>query len=218
MEYIQSKGISKYEFYKKSGITRSVLDKESGISEDNIAKVIRYDPHISLSWLIKGEGPMLLSVEAMVQEPTAGYGSPDQNDYSKPIPLYELETLKKAVALFDKKRKPRPVDYVCIPGLSECDGATFVTDTSMQPLLKKHDIVVYKKTEHKAADILWGSMYLVGAAFDGKEELSVKWIQKSDKGNAYIKLVAENKQHKPVDIPLSKVTALALVKASIHNH
>jgi hypothetical protein len=43
--------VSKYKFYQESGITRGVLDKESGISEDNIAKFIAYAPEVDLSWL-----------------------------------------------------------------------------------------------------------------------------------------------------------------------
>jgi hypothetical protein len=51
LQYIEYKGISKYKFYQESGITRGVLDKESGISEDNIAKFIAYAPEVDLSWL-----------------------------------------------------------------------------------------------------------------------------------------------------------------------
>lgn len=58
LQYIDLKGISKYKFYQDSGITRGVLDKESGISEDNIAKFIAYDQTINLEWLFTGKGEM----------------------------------------------------------------------------------------------------------------------------------------------------------------
>jgi len=59
LNYLDSKGITKYEFYKNSGITRGTLDNPSGISESNIIKFLQYERNISLSWLITGEGEML---------------------------------------------------------------------------------------------------------------------------------------------------------------
>ncbi|TSE11281.1 hypothetical protein [Aquimarina algiphila] len=55
LEYIAAKGITKYKFYKETGITRGVLDSKSGITEDNILKFISYYPDVNLNWLIKGE-------------------------------------------------------------------------------------------------------------------------------------------------------------------
>ena len=57
--YIEYKGISKYKFYQESGITRGVLDKESGISEENIAKYIAYAPEVNLEWLFLNKGEMI---------------------------------------------------------------------------------------------------------------------------------------------------------------
>lgn len=56
LNYIDLKGISKYKFYQSTGITRGVLDKESGISEENIAKFIAYDNNVNLEWLLLGKG------------------------------------------------------------------------------------------------------------------------------------------------------------------
>ncbi|TSE10159.1 hypothetical protein [Aquimarina algiphila] len=55
LEYIAANGITKYKFYKETGITRGVLDSKSGITEDNILKFIDYYPDVDLSWLIKGD-------------------------------------------------------------------------------------------------------------------------------------------------------------------
>jgi hypothetical protein len=59
LQYIDFIGITKYQFYQKTGITRGVLDKEGGISEDNIAKFIAYYPEVSNDWLLTGKGEML---------------------------------------------------------------------------------------------------------------------------------------------------------------
>lgn len=55
---IEIKGISKYEFYKITGITRGVLDQDNGISEENITRFLAYFTDIDANWLITGEGEM----------------------------------------------------------------------------------------------------------------------------------------------------------------
>lgn len=58
---IELKGISKYEFYKNTGITRGILDQDNGISEENITRFLAYFPDIDANWLITGEGEMYRS-------------------------------------------------------------------------------------------------------------------------------------------------------------
>lgn len=56
LQYLNLKGITKYSFYKKSGVSRGILDQKTGISEDNIARFLEYARDISPLWLITGEG------------------------------------------------------------------------------------------------------------------------------------------------------------------
>jgi hypothetical protein len=58
-------------------------------------------------------------------------------------------------------------------------------------------------------------MYIISIDNDGDDFVMVKYIQKSDKGDDYIKLVSQNQHHDPLDIAKNKINALALVKASI---
>lgn len=55
---IEIKGISKYEFYKITGITRGILDQDNGISEENITRFLAYFTDIDANWLITGIGEM----------------------------------------------------------------------------------------------------------------------------------------------------------------
>jgi Peptidase S24-like len=214
LEYIDFKGITKYEFYKRSKITRSVLDKDSGISEDNITKFLAYDPNVSLHWLIKGEGDMLLTPDFMANEPSARY-----NDaVVKPVPLYNLNAAEGLAALFKETATLKAAKRISIPNVPECDGAIVVTGDGMYPFLKSGDMVMYKEIHNIAEGIFWGELYLISIDLDGEEYVSVKWIQKSEKGQNYVKLVSENKKHEPKDIPINRILALALVKASIHIH
>ena len=41
--YLAKKDVTPYEFYKKSGVTRGILQQNNGISEDNIARFLAYE-------------------------------------------------------------------------------------------------------------------------------------------------------------------------------
>lgn len=59
LQYIDYKGISKYKFYKESGITRGILDQSTGLSEETLVKFLDYAREISYRWLLFGMGEML---------------------------------------------------------------------------------------------------------------------------------------------------------------
>ena len=64
LRYLESKGISQYQCYKDTGITRGVLGQSTGISEDNLIKFLDHYKDVSIEWLITGEGDMLLDESA----------------------------------------------------------------------------------------------------------------------------------------------------------
>ena len=59
LKYLDYKGITKYNFYQKTGITRGILDQNNGMSEENTTKFLVYYTEVSTDWLILGIGPML---------------------------------------------------------------------------------------------------------------------------------------------------------------
>lgn len=58
LQYLGKKGISMYDCYIKTGITRGILGQNNGISEDNIAKFLAYYTDVNTEWLILGHGSM----------------------------------------------------------------------------------------------------------------------------------------------------------------
>lgn len=59
--YLNKKGVSPYEFYRVSGVTRGVLSQNNGISEDNLVRFLAYASDVNPSWLLTGKGQMLVS-------------------------------------------------------------------------------------------------------------------------------------------------------------
>jgi len=168
-------------------------------------------------WLLSGVGPMFKTEKntTEVQEPVAVY--PLRTDKKEPvqdIPLYDIQATAGLVSLLDNG-KSIPIDTIRIPNLPKADGAIYVTGDSMYPLLKSGDIIIYKQIKDIPNEIFWGEMYIISMQVAGEEYVTVKYVQKSELGDMFIKLVSQNQHHQPKDYPLKKVNAMALVKASI---
>lgn len=220
IQLLEAKGIPKEKFYKSIGMTSaSFRGKARGtpLNSNAIENILSIIPDANLNWIITGEGDMLDSPD---QNSNKGVSNvfrlrTDRNHGQQLIPLYDLEATTGLVSLFAHQGDAKPIDYISIPNLPQCDGAVSVTGDSMYPLLKSGDIVMYKELENEIDSIFYGEMYLVSIDLSGEEYVSVKWIHKSEKGDKYIKLVSENQHHQPKDVPLKRLRALALVKASI---
>ena len=128
--------------------------------------------------------------------------------------LYDVEAAANLKHLFDNKDE-NILGMIHIPNIPKCDGAVYVKGDSMYPLLKSGDIVAYKEIPLDMQHIFFGEMYLVSIDMDGDEYLTVKYVNHSDKGDDWIKLVSYNQYHQPKDFPLSSVKAMAIIKLSI---
>ena len=129
------------------------------------------------------------------------------------VPLYSIEGTAGLVPLFTDQEANKPINFIHIPNLPKCDGAIYIVGDSMYPLLKSGDIVLYKQLQN-LDDIFWGDMYLLSIDLDGEEYITVKYIQKSER-EGYVKLVSQNPHHADKDIEMSRIRAIAIVKASI---
>ena len=60
LQFADTLGVSRREFYLKTGISRGTLESPTGINEETLAKVIAAYRNISPTWLITGAGQMLM--------------------------------------------------------------------------------------------------------------------------------------------------------------
>lgn len=218
-KYIEAKGISYYAFENSLGASRGSISKAvkdgKSIGSNMLEKIHATYPDLNPTWLLTGEGDMLLTDAVWQNSSINTYRlKTDTAVESQQIPLYDLEAVAGLVPLFGDNNAFKPVDHIMIPHLPKCDGAVYVTGDSMYPLLKSGDIVMYKAINDIANGIFWGEMYLLSIDMGGEEYITVKYVQKAD-DKQYIKLVSENKHHQDKEVQLAQVKALALVKASI---
>lgn len=195
------------------------LDPRSGkyplVSFEIIQAIINKYINLSAEWLISGRGQTEKTTMVLSEPKTVYKLKTDKSERIQAIPLYNIEASAGIVTLFNNSSSLKPIDYIQVPNLPKCDGAVYVTGDSMYPLLKSGDIVMYKQIYNMKDGIFWGEMYLISVNQDGDELVLVKFVQKSEKGERWIKLVSQNKHHDDLDVDLKKVKALALIKASI---
>jgi hypothetical protein len=68
IEYLLYKGISRYRFYKDTGLSNGFLDKYGSINSDNCEKICYCYPDINPEWLLIGKGEMLKSGDLLELE------------------------------------------------------------------------------------------------------------------------------------------------------
>lgn len=213
-EYLDYKGITKYKFCNDLGFSNKFLDNSSNMGTDKACKILHYYPEINSEWLLTGNGPMIKEDNTNIVIMNNDRKTIDSLHVSQEIPLYDLEAVAGLRELFSSGKPQRVLDTIKIPNLPKCDGAISVTGDSMYPLLKSGDIILYKETEFE--NIFFGEMYLLSVKLnDWEEYITVKYVQKSEQGSDFVKLVSQNSHHQPKDIHISKISALALIKASI---
>ena len=214
------KGISYYAFENSIGASRGSISKAvkegKSIGSQVLEKIISVYKDLNPTWLLTGQGNIFVDNEEILNNKQIEMYRLKTDSFveNQQIPLYDIEAVAGLVPLFQDSKSQDPIDHISIPHLPKCDGAVYVTGDSMYPLLKSGDIVLYKEIHDVANEIFWGEMYLLGIDMSGEEYVTVKYIQKSENPGC-VRLVSQNKHHQDKDVELSKIKALALVKASI---
>lgn len=218
-EYLEFKKIAVSVAEKEIGVSNASLSKpfkaNTTIKTDTLEKFLKRYDDINPMWILYDDVSMLRT--DVVSEPIQVYKRKKSKDallIMQEVPFYDLEATAGLQELFDSGKPHQVLETIKIPNLPKCDGALTVTGDSMYPLLKSGDIVLYKQTS--VDSIFYGEMYLLSVKIDHWEEyVTVKYVQKSEKGVGFVKLVSQNQHHQSKDINIHHISAIAMVKASV---
>lgn len=165
--YLTKKGISAYEFYKNSGVTRGVLSQNNGITEDNIARFLAYAPDVNAEWLLTGMGDMLKQDFSIMQENQEEISDPSDIPSPEPrismevgqgIPYYDVDFIGGFSEIFNSQTTV-PACNIIVPGFEKATAWCNVTGHSMEPRINHGDIIALRQcTVH---DIQYGEIYAV---------------------------------------------------------
>ena len=208
---------NKSEFARMIGVSPQAVN--TWISRNTFDIDIVYAKCISISpeWLLTGKGPMLkptIQGPQVKVKPIHQPRSIEKKEDTQVVYLYDFEATAGLKALF-ANNKQNIIDTIKIPNLPKCDGAIRIVGDSMYPLLKSGDIILYKQQSPDMNNLLYGEMYLLSYDIDGEDYIVVKYIRKSEKGEPFVTLGSENPAYAARDIDFRRITALALVKASV---
>lgn len=207
LRYLAQKGVSAYEFYKESGVTRGILQQNNGISEDNIARFLAYAPDVNIEWLITGEGPMLS--HPTTPTPPTTPTKPTSHPSTSGIPLIPLDAVAGFPADSGGGVRLEDCERYVIPEF-ENKGANFlirVSGDSMVPLYYSGDLLACRKI----TDIRffqWGTVYVL----ETSQGVLVKRVQESvDHADSILCVSENNSVHHPFLLPRDDIRSLSTI-------
>ena len=208
MLYLAEKGVTSYEFYKASGVTRGILQQNNGISEDNIARFLAYAPDVNIEWLITGKGDMLRNKEVVTQR-KAEPALPVLENSHEGIPLIPLSAMAGAFT-----GETSVMEYECeryvIPAFKGADFLIPVKGDSMQPTYYPGDLVACQRIPLNDLFFQWNKTYVL----DTKQGSLIKRVRRGSDDD-HVLIVSDNAEYEPFELEKSQFYGVALVRGLV---
>lgn len=202
LSFAESLGISKREFYSQIGVSRGTLESKSSITEDVMARFIARFPQVSPSWLLTGEGEMILSAK---KEDINEFSVAHHTDLKEGIPLIPINAMAGAFT-----EDQQIMEYECerfiIPSFKGADFLIGVKGSSMHPRYNSGDIVACKRLNLQDIFFQWNKVYVL----DTDQGALIKRIKPGTDKN-HITIVSDNKEYEPFELAIDRIYHVALV-------
>lgn len=204
--YLAEKGVTSYEFYKASGVTRGILQQNNGISEDNIARFLAYAPDVNIEWLITGKGDMLRNKEVVTQR-KAEPALPVLENSHEGIPLIPLSAMAGA---FTGETSVMEYERYVIPAFKGADFLIPVKGDSMQPTYYPGDLVACQRIPLNDLFFQWNKTYVL----DTKQGPLIKRVRRGSDDD-HVLIVSDNAEYEPFELEKSQFYGVALVRGLV---
>lgn len=215
------KKLTQNDMVVKTGIPkRSYVDYENEIQDISLERLRKIATALEVS-VTELLGEEYHNSELVTKKVPSQRKTKDPIIYEQMVPVFNLEAAMGLIPLIqgDGIDEEKIIDYISIPTMPKCDGAIYASGDSMYPILKSGDMIAYKNIAVDRNNIFFGEIYLLAIYIDETATMkTIKFVQPSDLGDDYIKLVSHNQHHAPKDIQLSQIAAMGLVRASIRIH
>ncbi len=166
--------------------------KTKSITEKMASKIISEFSDISKSWLLSGEGEMLKSSQTAVKDYSNNGG----------VPYFAVDFLAGFDLVFNNQTAV-PDGFISFPHIRGAQAWVDISGKSMSPLIDPGDVIAIKLVEDWQTNILYGEVY----ALVTEQYRTVKRIRRSER-DGWIRLVPENPDYDPQDIPVTSIIAL----------
>lgn len=202
LSFAETLGISKREFYSQIGVSRGTLESKSSITEDVMARFIARFPQVSPSWLLTGNGNMILPTQ---NKDTKELPVAHHTDSKEGIPLIPINAMAGAFT-----EDQQIMEYECerfiIPTFKGADFLIGVKGTSMYPRFNSGDIVACKRLNLQDLFFQWNKVYVL----DTDQGPLIKRI-KPGTDKDHVTIVSDNKEYEPFELAIDHIFHVALV-------
>ena len=155
-------------------------------------KIAHCFPDLNTGWLLSGEGEMLKSSQTAIKDYSNNGG----------VPYYAVDFLA-GFDLVMNDQTAKPDGYISFPNIRGAQAWVDISGKSMSPLIDPGDVIAIKRIEDWQTNILYGEVY----ALVTNQYRTVKRIRRSELPD-HIRLIPENPDYDPQDIPISSVLAV----------
>ena len=197
--YLKQKGISITTFEKEAGLGHATLLKAhktgGAIGSDKLEKIISVCKDLSPTWLLTGEGEMLLNKVQVETKPT--------------LPLVPRESLAHMEA---PAFKPEEVEYYYnVRELNRrSDFLVKAKGDYMMPKYNGGDLIACRYV-HDVLYFQWGRLYFISTRTQGEFIRRIRPSNDPDK----ITCCPDNQKYEPFEIPKNDILHIALVKGAV---
>ena len=164
--------------------------------------------HIRKGWLVNGEGQKFKAPEEMLDK------IPAQSSRTKAgegIPLIPTNAMAGMLSGDDVQVMPYDIEsYFVVPAFAKSDFCIRVDGKSMEPTYCKGDIIACKYVPMADIWFQWGKVYVIAT----DQGVLVKHIEKGS-DDEHIKLVSDNPEYMPFEIPTSGIYNIAVINGLI---
>ena len=217
--FIENEGLSVRQFESLIGSSDGKIAKfiasNSSLKSDTLIKVMEIFPHLSINWLLTGEGEMLLSSSDKHEGTTKELrrNLEETTDLSKAgIPLIPVD----AVAGFNGIDSPSIHIDDCqrylVPEFKQLNAEFMirVSGSSMYPKYSSGDILACRKlTSYNF--IQWGKIYVI----DSEQGAMVKRLFPCDEQPDCVTCKSDNPNYPPFELPKTEIRSLSIVLGAI---
>lgn len=208
IQYIDYKGISKYRFYKETGLSNGFLDKSVSIGVDKCEIICNHYDDINIEWLVTGRGEMISNLHVS-NKGTISLTEKGRLICDNSIPLIPVDAIAGFVKSDCSVMDTDIVERYVIPEFKEknADYLIRVSGSSMYPKYSNGDILACRSI----ADISffqWGKVYVL----DSDQGPLVKRIFPCHNDELFLECRSDNSEnYPPFNILKSSIRRVALV-------